>query len=68
MALPCAAWRHFCLSNVQALARPSAALISLPCSEKLDVVRLTFYTAPVSLVCLAPFFWIYEVGGRSFAA
>jgi hypothetical protein len=30
-------------------------------SEKLDVVRLTFYTAPVSLVCLAPFFWIYEV-------
>ncbi|KAG7666954.1 hypothetical protein Ndes2526B_g04567 [Nannochloris sp. 'desiccata'] len=27
-------------------------------SEKLDVVRLTFYTAPVSLVCLAPFmFW-----------
>lgn len=29
-------------------------------SEKLDVVRLTFYTAPVSLVCLAPFFWAYE--------
>ena len=24
-------------------------------SEKLDVVRLTFYTAPVSLLCLAPF-------------
>lgn len=24
-------------------------------SEKLDVVRLTFYTAPVSLCCLAPF-------------
>jgi drug/metabolite transporter (DMT)-like permease len=24
-------------------------------SEKLDVVRLTFYTAPVSLACLAPF-------------
>lgn len=30
-------------------------------SEKLDVVRLTFYTAPVSLACLAPFFWAYEV-------
>ena len=30
-------------------------------SEKLDVVRLTFYTAPVSLVCLAPFYWMYEV-------
>ncbi|PSC74164.1 sugar phosphate phosphate translocator [Micractinium conductrix] len=29
-------------------------------SEKLDVVRLTFYTAPVSLCCLAPFYWIYE--------
>lgn len=29
-------------------------------SEKLDVVRLTFYTAPVSLTCLAPFFWTYE--------
>jgi drug/metabolite transporter (DMT)-like permease len=27
-------------------------------SEKLDVVRLTFYTAPISLICLAPFmFW-----------
>ena len=24
-------------------------------SEKLDVVRLTFYTAPVSLICLTPF-------------
>lgn len=30
-------------------------------SEKLDVVKLTFYTAPVSLACLAPFFWVYEV-------
>ncbi len=30
-------------------------------SEKLDVVRLTFYTAPVSLCCLAPFFWAREV-------
>jgi len=29
-------------------------------SEKLDVVRLTFYTAPVSLTCLAPFYMIYE--------
>jgi drug/metabolite transporter (DMT)-like permease len=25
-------------------------------SEKLDVVRMTFYTAPISLVCLFPFF------------
>lgn len=31
------------------------------CSEKLDVVRLTFYTAPVSLACLLPFYWLYEV-------
>mmetsp|Transcript_12315 Transcript_12315/g.24763 ORF Transcript_12315/g.24763 Transcript_12315/m.24763 type:complete len:358 (-) Transcript_12315:2721-3794(-) len=31
-------------------------------SEKLDVVRLTFYTAPVSLVCLAPFMAWRELG------
>ena len=31
------------------------------CSEKLDVVRLTFYTSPISLACLSPFFWVYEV-------
>lgn len=40
-------------------------------SEKLDVVRLTFYTAPVSLCCLAPFFWMYErqrwAGQREFS-
>lgn len=29
-------------------------------SEKLDVVRLTFYVAPISLLCLVPFYWIYE--------
>lgn len=29
-------------------------------SEKLDVVRLTFYAAPVSLTCLAPFYFMYE--------
>eukprot|EP00887_Chlorella_sp_A99_P000376 scaffold13.g376.t1 len=29
-------------------------------SEKLDVVHLTFYTAPVSLACLAPFCYAYE--------
>jgi solute carrier family 35, member E4 len=30
-------------------------------SEKLDVVRLTFYTAPVSCAALAPFFCWREV-------
>jgi drug/metabolite transporter (DMT)-like permease len=30
-------------------------------SEKLDVVRLTFYTAPISLVCLAPFMIYMEL-------
>lgn len=30
-------------------------------SEKLDVVRLTFYTAPVSLLCLAPFMVYMEL-------
>lgn len=29
-------------------------------SEKLDVVRLTFYTAPISLICLAPFYLVME--------
>lgn len=24
-------------------------------------MRLTFYTAPISLLCLAPFYWTYEV-------
>ena len=30
-------------------------------AEKLDVVRLAFYTSPISLACLAPFYWMYEV-------
>ncbi|KAI3432322.1 hypothetical protein D9Q98_003881 [Chlorella vulgaris] len=29
-------------------------------SQKLDVVQLSFYVAPVSLLCLAPFFIIFE--------
>lgn len=29
-------------------------------NEKIDVVRLTFYTAPVSLACLMPFFLFFE--------
>jgi len=29
-------------------------------SEKLDIVRLTFYTAPISLACLLPFYLIRE--------
>lgn len=28
------------------------------------MVRLTFYTAPVSLACLLPFYWLKEVGCR----
>lgn len=34
-------------------------------SEKLDVIRLTFYTAPVSLVVLAPLCIRYEVCGTN---
>lgn len=30
-------------------------------SEKLDVVRLTFYTVPVSCIALTPFFLWQEV-------
>ena len=62
--------RLVCLPKAQAqdaplCPSPRLRWLFLPCSEKLDVVRLTFYTAPVSLVCLAPFFWIYEVRRRS---
>ncbi len=31
-------------------------------SEKIDVLQLAFYTAPVSSCVLLPFFWILEVG------
>jgi hypothetical protein len=52
-------------------ARPCRLPIRCCCSdvrsEKLDVVRLTFYTAPVSLLCLAPFYWVYEVGAAASA-
>jgi hypothetical protein len=30
-------------------------------SERLDVLRLTFYTAPVSCLCLVPFYINKEV-------
>lgn len=33
-------------------------------SEQLNVLSLTFYTAPVSLLCLLPFVVAYEVGLR----
>ena len=32
-------------------------------SEKLDVLRLAFYTAPISCAVLLPLFFIREVGG-----
>ena len=34
-------------------------------SEKLDVLRLTFYTAPVSCGALIPVFFLREVGTQS---
>lgn len=30
-------------------------------SEKLDVLRLTFYTSPISCLCLLPFYYFREV-------
>ena len=33
-------------------------------SERIDVLRLAFYTAPVSLAVLAPFLWMREVRWR----
>ena len=46
---------------------PSLSLMHLtdrtrPCSEKLDVVRLTFYTAPIIRFCLALPTLYFEVG------
>ena len=40
---------------------PAPLLAIYSCSEKLDVVRLTFYTAPVSLAYLLPLTLVYEV-------
>ena len=61
--LRCAAGGCFaCAVHAIHLAWPLIMSPCFCCSEKLDVVRLTFYTAPVSLACLAPFFLIYEVG------
>ena len=37
-------------------------------NEKIDVVRLTFYTAPVSLACLMPFFLFFEARAAAAAA
>ncbi len=34
-------------------------------SERMDCLRLTFYTAPVSCVCLLPFYLLKEVQQRS---
>lgn len=34
-------------------------------SEKLDIIKLTFYTAPVSVMCLAPFVYMIEVRGHA---
>lgn len=31
-------------------------------SEQVDVLRLAFYTAPISAICLAPLFYKHEVG------
>ena len=33
--------------------------------ERIDVLRLAFYTAPVSLLVLAPFLWMREVRGAA---
>ncbi len=30
-------------------------------SEKVDVLRMTFYTAPISCIALAPAFYMHEV-------
>ena len=35
-------------------------------SERIDVLRLTFYTAPVSCLCLAPLFLMREVSSLAF--
>ena len=42
----------------------NAAMMSMSgkvLSEKLDVLRLTFYTSPISCLCLLPFYYLREV-------
>ena len=54
------------LLQFTAIVHPSNVTVSLPLlqvlSEKLDVLRLAFYTAPISCAVLLPFFFIREVG------
>ena len=54
------------LLQFTAIVHPSNMTVSLPLlqvlSEKLDVLRLAFYTAPISCAVLLPFFFIREVG------
>ena len=45
----------------------NAAMMSMSgrvLSEKLDVLRLTFYTSPISCLCLLPFYYFREVHTR----
>lgn len=53
------------LSMVMSMASQLADILALALqvlSEKLDVLRLTFYTAPVSCGALLPVFLLREVG------
>ena len=50
---------------MMSMAVSSADTLALPLqilSEKLDVLRLTFYTVPVSCGALVPVFFLHEVG------
>lgn len=49
----------FCAGVLCAAAMMSTAGRVL--SEKIDVLQLAFYTAPVSSCVLLPFFWFLEV-------
>lgn len=47
----------------------NAAMMSMSgrvLSEKLDVLRLTFYTSPISCLCLLPFYYLREVCAGDF--
>lgn len=62
---------HLCkrsyLPIMMSMAISSTNTLALPLqilSEKVDVLRLTFYTAPVSCGALVPVFFLREVGSQ----
>ena len=60
--------RGTCVRLLRAGTFSNAAMMSMSgrvLSEKLDVLRLTFYTSPISCLCLLPFYYFREVHAKT---